>query len=94
MDTGQRTQDCLERLGEALRCQGFTAQVTARGAAPCLQVANAQSPELNERVCARPDGSGRWMFWWPWDQPIGPADDLDTVTGKIATVLRSVQGQP
>jgi hypothetical protein len=28
----------------------------------------------------------------PWRQPIGSVDDLETVTGKITVVLRSVEG--
>jgi hypothetical protein len=34
------------------------------------------------------------VFLWPWKQPIGSVDDLETVAGKIAEVLRPVAGEP
>jgi hypothetical protein len=55
-------------------------------------VENPNHRELNERVFCRPADDGTWCFWWPWRQPIGSVDDLETVVGKIMAVLRTVEG--
>jgi hypothetical protein len=59
---------------------------------PCLRVANAATPTLNERVLCHQADDDSWVFWWPWRQPIGSVDDLPMVVSKVAEVLRSVQG--
>ncbi len=82
----------LERLAEVLRQQGFAAELTATVSRPYLLVANTGTPTLNERVFAEPTGDGSWVYWWPWQQPIGSVDDLPSIVGKIAEVLRSVEG--
>jgi hypothetical protein len=82
----------LERLAEALSTAGqFTAEVV-KAAKPYLEVANATTPRLNERVQCSPADDDSWVFWWPWHQPIGPVDDLPTVTSKITAVLRAAGG--
>lgn len=82
----------LERLATELQRQGFTAQLNGAVSKPCLQVANADTPTLNERVYCEPAADDSWVFWWPWKQPIGSAADLPGVIAKIAAVLRSVEG--
>lgn len=82
----------LERLTEELRQRGFRTELLGKVAKPYLRVANAETPTLNERVLCYQAGDGLWAFWWPWQQPIGSVDDLETVVGKIAEVLRSVEG--
>jgi hypothetical protein len=82
----------LEQLAGELRRRGFSAQLVTGGTRPCVQVANPDTPELNEQVICRTADDRSVAFWWPWRQPIGPADDLDTVVSKITTVLRSVEG--
>jgi hypothetical protein len=87
----------LERLAEALSGHGCSAELVRKSASPYLRVANAQTPTLNERVLCYQAGDGSWVFWWPWKQPIGSVDDLETVARKLAAVLRSVerdQAQP
>lgn len=84
----------LERLRAELKRRGLGAQLVTKGKEPYLKVANSDTPELNERVFCRPAEDHSVCFWWPWRQPIGSVDDLDVVVGKIAAVLRSVQGQP
>jgi hypothetical protein len=84
----------LEGLATALAERGLDARVFANGAQPYVKVANPDTPELNERVLCRPADDDSLCFWWPWRQPIGSVDDLETVVGKIATVLRSVESQP
>jgi hypothetical protein len=92
MDVRQEALAHLERLAEALSTAGqFTAELV-KAAKPYLEVANATTPRLNERVRCGPAGDGSWVFWWPWHQPIGPVDDLPAVTGKITAVLRAAGG--
>jgi hypothetical protein len=83
----------LDRLASALQPQSHTAEVIRTASRPYLKVANAGTPELNERVLCGRAGDGSWVFMWPWKQPIGSVDDLNTVVGKIAEVLRPVVGE-
>lgn len=84
----------LGSLAAALRRRGLDARVVARSARPYVEVANTDTPALNERVLCGPADDQTLCFWWPWRQPIGSVDDLDTVTSKIMAVLRSVESQP
>jgi hypothetical protein len=84
----------LEQLAGELARRGLSAAVIVKGRRPCVKVANPDTPALNERVFCDQAADGSWCFWWPWRRPIGSADDLGAVAGKIMTVLRSVQGQP
>lgn len=84
----------LERLRAELNRHGLDAQLVTKGKRACLMVANADIPEINERVLCQSAEDHAACFWWPWQQPIGSVDDLDAVAGKIAVVLRTVQGQP
>lgn len=79
----------LERLGDVLTSRGFSAQIISINTKPHLKVANAETPKLNERVQVEQAEDGSWCYWWPWQQPIGSVDDLETVIGKVASVLRS-----
>jgi hypothetical protein len=84
----------LESLATELCRRGLDARVVTKGAKPYVKAANPATPELNERVlCHRADDDSL-CFWWPWQQPIGSVDDLETVTDKITAVLRSVESQP
>jgi hypothetical protein len=82
----------LERLAEELNQRGFRTELVNKTVKPTLRVANAETPTLNERVLCYQAGDGSWSFWWPWQQPIGSVDELAVVVGKIAEVLRSVEG--
>ncbi len=82
----------LERLADELKRRGFITELASKPSKPYLQVANADTPTLNERVLCHPADDGSWVFWWTWKQPIGSVDDLDTVVKKIAAVIRSVKG--
>jgi hypothetical protein len=84
----------LKRLAAALHQQSCTAEVVRAASGPYLMVASTSDPTLNERVHCRRAGDGSWVFEWPWRQPIGPVDGLETVAGKIAEVLRPVVGGP
>ena len=83
----------LQRLADELTSRGFAARLVD-ASQPCVKVANADNGDLSERVLCRPAGDGSWCFWWPWQQqqPIGLAEDVAAVSGKIVTVLRSVEG--
>lgn len=83
----------LESLAAELNRRGLNARVVARGARPYVMAANPDTPELNERVQCRRADDESLCFWWPWRQPIGSVDDLETVAGKITAVLRSVESQ-
>jgi hypothetical protein len=89
----ERTQRLahLEQLAAVLGDHGFRAKLVGAVAKPYLKVANSGTPSLNERVLCEPADNGAWSFRWPWKQPIGSADDLETVVEKIAAVLRSVE---
>ena len=92
METDQEKLTYLERLAEELGRREFTTQLGGGYKHPYLRVANPDTPELNERVLCDQAEDSSWSYWWPWRQPIGSVDDLETVTGKIAAVLRSVEG--
>lgn len=81
----------LERLAQELTSQGFVVEMAAAISKPHLKVANAGQPTLNERVQCQRAADSSWSYWWPWNQPIGPVDDLDGVADKIGLVLRSVE---
>jgi hypothetical protein len=81
----------LQRLADELTSRGFAARLVD-ASQPCVKVANPHNSELTERVLCRPADDGSWCFWWPWQQPIGSAEDVAAVSGKIVTVLRSVEG--
>ena len=93
METDPTKLSYLEHLREALSDQGFAVQLVSINTKPYLKVANAETPKLNERVYCEQAEDGSWCFWWPWKQPIGAVDDLESVTGKVAAVLRSVEGE-
>jgi hypothetical protein len=85
----------LELLSAELTREGLTTQLTgSTSARPRLKVANASTPQLNERVHVQQADDGTWIFCWPWNQPIGPVTDLATVTTKISAVLRTVEDEP
>ena len=81
----------LEQLANELDKRAFSTELTGAIAKPYLTVANGMQPQLNERVLCEQAEDGSWSFWWPWKQPIGSVDDLETVVEKIAAVLRSVE---
>jgi hypothetical protein len=83
----------LERLAVELIRRKFHAEVITRDRRPCLLVANPDLKDLTELVFCQPADDGTWCFWWSWQHPIGPVDDLDTATRRIMTVLRSVEGE-
>lgn len=93
MEQHEQIQTHLKRLAEALARREFAAELAGAGR-PCLKVANPDSPRLSERVLCHQAADGSWCYWWPWQQPIGAVDDLETVVGKITAVLRSVEGCP
>ena len=81
----------LEQLAAVLKERGFSTRLVGQISKPYLNVANGDTPSLNERVQCEVADDGSWSFWWPWKQPIGPVDDLEMVVEKIAAVLRSVE---
>ena len=82
----------LGRLADELRKWHFSVRFGGSGSAHYLMVENPDYRDLNERVLCRPADDGTWCFWRPWRQPIGSVEDLETVTGKIMAVLRTVEG--
>jgi hypothetical protein len=82
----------LERLADELKHRSFVTELIGNVSKPYLRVANAETPTLNERVVCYRASDDSWVFWWPWKQPIGSVDDLESVLGKIAAVLKSVEG--
>jgi len=83
----------LEYLANELDKREFRTEFTRAIARPYITVANGMQPQLNERVLCERAEDGSWSFWWPWQQPIGSVDDLETVVSKIAAVLRSVEDE-
>lgn len=82
----------LEQLADELKTKGFVVELVGKLTKPYLKVANADTPTLNERVLCHQADDESWVFWWPWKQPIGSVDDLESVVDKISAVLRSVEG--
>ena len=91
METRQQSIGYLERLASEL-AKRDSGQRHRHPHPPYLKAANPDSPTLSERIYCHTAPDGSWCFWWPSRQPIGSVDDMETVTGKIMTVLRSVQG--
>lgn len=89
----QEQQHHLVRLADALVKHELRTELITKGRQPSLKVANPDAPALNERVLCGRAADGSWCYWWPWRQPIGSVEDLDAVIGKIAAVLRSVEGE-
>ena len=94
MDADTEQVSHLERLADALASQGFVTKLSYGATHPYVRVTNSRSQQLTERVLCRQAGDGGWHFWWPWQQPIGPVGELESVTAKIAAVLRSVGDEP
>jgi hypothetical protein len=82
----------LQRLADELSRRRFQAVVVTRDARPYVRVTNPESTDLTECVLCQRADDGTWCFWWPWRQPIGSVDDVETVVTKIMAVLRSVEG--
>jgi len=83
----------LTRLAEELAKHGFTAERCGGIMHPCIRVTNPDPPQLTERVlCGQIKGES-WSYLWPWMQPIGRVDDVESAAAKIMTVLRSVEGE-
>lgn len=82
----------LQRLADEFTNSQFTVRFAGSGSDQYLVVENSDHRDLNEQIHCRPAADGTWCFWWPWRQPIGSVDDLETVVGKISAVLRSVEG--
>jgi hypothetical protein len=82
----------LRLLAQELRTRGLLTELLDNISQASVKVANPDSPELTQRILCKPAGDGSWCFWWPWQQPIGSADDLADVALKITTVLRPVEG--
>ena len=92
MTTPTEQHECLSRLADELRRWQYNARFGGSGSGQYLLVKNPHHRDLNERVHCRTAADGTWCFWWPWRQPIGSVDDLETVAGKIMAVLRTVEG--
>ena len=92
MTTTDEQHEHLERLAGELSKRQFSARIGRRGNTYHLVVANPDYPDLNERIDCQQATDKSWCFWWPWGQPIGSVDDLDSVVGKITAVLRTVDG--
>jgi hypothetical protein len=82
----------LNRLADELGNGQFVVRLADSTTRPSLRVANREVPQLSERVFCLRAADGSWCFWWPWGQPIGSVDDLQTVAAKVMTVLRPVEG--
>lgn len=88
----QEQHQHLLRLAEALVKHEFRVALSSGSKQPHLKVANPDAHSLNERVLCAKAADGSWCYWWPWRQPIGSVEDLDSVVGKIMAILRSVEG--
>jgi len=89
--TTDEQHEHLERLAGELSRRQFTARLVRRGDTHHLLVANPDYPDLNERIHCQRAADDSWSFWWPWRQPIGSVDDLQSVVGKITAVLRTAE---
>ncbi len=91
----QREQELahLGRLADELAKQGFQAEVVAEGRRPYARVTNPEHSDLTERVLCQL-AEGTWCFWWSWQHPIGPVDDVALAARRVMTALRSVEGSP
>jgi hypothetical protein len=54
-----------------------------------LQVTNPDAAGLTEVICCRQD-AGTWLFYWTWNDPIGPANAVAASADRITHVLRGI----
>ncbi len=85
----------LERLAAALAGSGYAIEWAGLDRVPEVTVRSPGERGLADRVQCRPDASGAWCFWWPWNarQPIGAAADVESAAARVMAVLRPVGEQ-
>jgi hypothetical protein len=81
----------LSKLGVELSGHGIISELITTGVVPRLRLENIpwDTPQglangaFEDHVLAVADAGGTWRFWWPWIEPIGPADDLAGAATRI-----------
>jgi hypothetical protein len=92
MEPGSDEQSAhLRRLADELGQHGLVAELGGGSNSGSLRAANPEITGLTERVLCAQAQDGRWWYWWPWGQPIGPAQDVARAVTKIAAVLCSME---
>lgn len=82
----------LEALHRELRALGVRSEIITSGTSPRLRLGsrytsrNADADFEDHLLAAYVAGTG-WSYWWPWIQPIGPADDPAKAAEIIADEL-------
>lgn len=92
MDTCQQH---LIALREELTGWGVRCELNDRGARPRLRIycpSERGSADFDHNVVAAPV-VGRWFFFWPWAEPIGPVARLAEAAGRIIDDL-GLDGDP
>lgn len=96
-DTRTTMLACLQELAAAIAERGGLETTSREGEQiPYLLITNPDltstggplpGPVLNERITARRQEGGEWLFHWSWGDPLGATNDLDTAIEKIRRVL-------
>lgn len=84
----------LQRLAEALSQRGLDASLAAPPSrVPWLLVVHPAGGAAAEIYAGR-SRDGTWRFWWPWDEPVASAEDLDIAADSVERELARPAGGP
>lgn len=86
-DAAREAAAQLETLARDLRVRGYSVRPVYVGEHAGITVVHQTVRRLSEIIRVAPASDGSWWFWWPWDDPISPASDVDAAAFKIAYVL-------
>jgi hypothetical protein len=81
----------LGKLEVELTAQGMRCELVTTGYMPRLRLyipwvyteGWAADSAFEDHILATNEIAGRWQFWWPWIEPIGPVEDLAGAADRI-----------
>jgi hypothetical protein len=82
---------CLAKLEVELTARGMRCELVTTGYMPRLRLyvplaytgGWAADCAFEDHILATNEVAGRWQFWWPWIEPIGPVDDVAGSADRI-----------
>jgi transcriptional regulator with XRE-family HTH domain len=88
----------LAKLSVELSGQGIISELISTGCMPRLHLEDIPwgtrealaNSEFEDNILAVMDTDGTWQFWWPWIEPIGPADDPAGAAARIFQAILDI----